>query len=57
MLRCRARTGIGQPRLNFTGGLTIPNLVVVQVGATGKVDFYNAAGSVQVIADVMGWYG
>src|SRR5205814_5498312 len=43
--------------LNFTPGGTVPNLVVVQVGATGKVDFYNAAGSVHVIADVMGWFG
>ena len=52
--------GVARPTtsdLNFVGGLTIPNLVVVQVGATGKVDFYNAAGSVHVIADVMGWYG
>jgi len=52
--------GVARPTtsdLNFVGGLTIPNLVVVQVGATGKVDFYNAAGTVHVIADVMGWYG
>jgi hypothetical protein len=52
--------GVGRPNtsdLNFVPGGTIPNLVVVQVGATGKVDFYNAAGSVHVIADVMGWYG
>jgi hypothetical protein len=43
--------------LNFVQGSTVPNLVVVQVGTNGKVDFYNAAGSVNVIADVMGWYG
>ena len=47
----------GTSDLNFVQGTTVPNLVVVQVGATGKVDFYNAAGSVNVIADVMGWYG
>ena len=51
---------IGRPvssDLNFVQGATVPNLVVVQIGANGKVDFYNAAGSVNVIADVMGWFG
>jgi hypothetical protein len=51
---------VGRPvssDLNFVPGSTVPNLVVVQVGTNGKVDFYNAAGSVQVIADVMGWFG
>ena len=43
--------------LNFVAGQTVANLVVVQVGAGGKVNLYNALGSVQVIADVMGWYG
>jgi hypothetical protein len=51
---------VGRPvssDLNFVPGSTVPNLVVVQVGTNGQVDFYNAAGSVQVIADVMGWFG
>jgi hypothetical protein len=39
------------------GGQTIPNLVVVKVGANGKVNFYNAGGSTHVIADVVGWFG
>ena len=43
--------------LNFVGGQTIPNLVVVKVGANGKVNFYNAGGSTHVIADVVGWFG
>jgi hypothetical protein len=43
--------------LNFVAGQTVANLVVVQVGSNGKVNLYNALGSVQVIADVMGWYG
>jgi hypothetical protein len=44
--------------LNFTTGETIPNLVVVRVGTSGKVDFYNgSSGSVQLIADVSGWFG
>jgi hypothetical protein len=42
--------------LNFTAGETIPNLVVVPVGRNGKVDFYNAAGSVNLVADLAGYY-
>jgi outer membrane protein assembly factor BamB len=43
--------------LNFVAGQTVPNLVIVQVGATGKIDIYNAFGSTNVAVDVMGWYG
>jgi hypothetical protein len=42
--------------LNFTAGETIPNLVVVPVGADGEVDFYNNSGSVDLIADVAGYF-
>src|SRR5260370_143842 len=42
--------------LDFAAGETIPNLVVVPVGADGKVDFYNSAGTVQLIADLSGYY-
>jgi YVTN family beta-propeller protein len=42
--------------LNFTAGETIPNLVIVPVGADGKVDFYNFAGSVNLVADLAGYY-
>ncbi|MEU8519761.1 N-acetylmuramoyl-L-alanine amidase [Streptomyces sp. NPDC048577] len=42
--------------LNFTAGLTIPNLVVVPVGADGKVSFYNHNGSVDLLADVTGYF-
>ncbi|MEV4949981.1 hypothetical protein [Streptomyces sp. NPDC053755] len=41
--------------LNFTAGQTIPNLVVVPV-VNGKVAFYNRAGSVDLLADVAGYY-
>ncbi|MET9619940.1 hypothetical protein ABZZ37_04085 [Streptomyces sp. NPDC006464] len=41
--------------LNFTAGTTIPNLVVVPV-VNGKVNFYNHAGSVDLLADVAGYY-
>jgi hypothetical protein len=42
--------------LNFLAGQTRPNLVMVKVGPTGMVSFYNGAGSTHVIADVAGWY-
>jgi len=50
----------GQPRplasnLNFTAGQVIPNLVVVPV-VNGKVNFYNRAGSVDLLADITGYY-
>jgi hypothetical protein len=43
--------------LNWTPGVTIPNLVTVQVGSNGKVSIYQAgAGTSQVIVDVAGYY-
>jgi hypothetical protein len=42
--------------LNWTGGLTVPNLGVVKLGADGKVAIFNGVGSTDVIADVVGWY-
>ncbi|MFI8963831.1 hypothetical protein ACIGO8_17155 [Streptomyces sp. NPDC053493] len=42
--------------LNFTAGQTIPNLVVVPVGADGKVTFYNHNGGVDLLADVAGYF-
>ncbi|MFD9303903.1 peptidoglycan recognition protein [Streptomyces sp. NPDC060048] len=41
--------------LNFTPGQTIPNLVVVPV-VDGKVSFYNNDGSVDLIADITGYF-
>jgi len=41
--------------LNFVGGQTKPNLVEVKLGIDGTVDFYNAFGSVDLIADMQGW--
>ena len=43
--------------LNFVAGQTVPNLVVVKVGAGGKVDLFNYAGAAHVVVDVAGWYG
>jgi len=51
---------VGTPlasNLNFGPGQIIPNLVVVKVGSDGNVDVYNAQGDVDVIFDVVGWYG
>ncbi|MET9439050.1 hypothetical protein [Streptomyces sp. NPDC006551] len=50
----------GTPRtaasnLNFVAGQTVPNLVVVPVN-DGKITFYNRAGTVDLIADVAGYY-
>jgi hypothetical protein len=38
-------------------GQTIPNMVLVQLGPNHTVTFYNRAGTVNVIADVLGYYG
>ena len=43
--------------LNWTAGETVPNLVVVKLGADGTVNVYNPAGSVDVIVDVVGYFG
>ena len=42
--------------LNFTPGQNIPNLVIVKVGANGRVGTYNSAGTTHVIFDVAGWF-
>jgi len=42
--------------LNFVAGQTVPNLVVVKLGANGKVDIFNFAGTTDVVVDVVGWY-
>jgi RHS repeat-associated protein len=42
--------------LNFGPGETIPNLVVAQIGANGKVSFYNHVGATDVVADVVAYF-
>jgi hypothetical protein len=53
-------TGTTKPtasNLNFSPGMTIPNLVVVKVGDLGKVSLYQSGpGTAQVIVDVAGYY-
>ena len=51
--------GAAQPTtsdVNWPRGGTVPNPVIVQVGASGKVDLYNIAGCAEVIMDVVGWF-
>ena len=43
--------------LNFVGGQTVPNLVIVKLSAAGKIDIGNDFGATDVIVDVVGWYG
>ncbi|GAB3865965.1 hypothetical protein GCM10027610_117230 [Dactylosporangium cerinum] len=52
-------TGVARPtvsNLNFTPGWTGANAVTVPLGTDGKIDIYNPAGNVSVIADVVGYY-
>jgi len=42
--------------LNYLAGQTIPNMVMVPLGPGKTVTFYNSAGTVNVIADVLGYY-
>ncbi|MGB8861235.1 MAG: hypothetical protein WCC60_18400 [Ilumatobacteraceae bacterium] len=42
--------------LNLSPGTTIPNMVIVPVGAGGQISVYNDAGSTHVLVDVLGWF-
>jgi hypothetical protein len=43
--------------LNWVNGETVPNLVVVKLGSNGNIDLFNGVGSVNVVIDIVGWYG
>lgn len=47
----------GVSNLNWGPGTTVANLATVPVAADGTVSIFNNAGDVQVIVDVVGWYG
>ncbi len=54
-------TGAARPtasNLNFVAGQTVPNMVIVQLGTSGRASIFNGAtgGSVHVIVDVLGWF-
>ena len=42
--------------VNVTAGQTVPNRVIVGVGANGQVNVTNAAGTLDVLVDVSGWF-
>ena len=51
--------GITRPKasnLNVVAGQTIPNAVVVGVGADGKISLFNSAGTTHLVVDITGWY-
>src|SRR4029079_10218683 len=43
--------------LNVVAGQTVPNLVVVRLGADGRVNVLLNAGTAHVIFDVVRWFG
>lgn len=50
--------GSAQPtssNLNFLPGQTVPNLVMLKLGAGGQLSIFNGLGSANVIVDVMGY--
>jgi streptogramin lyase len=42
--------------LNYTANQTVPNLVTVAVGSSGRVSVFNAVGATHVVFDVLGYY-
>ncbi|MEU9322600.1 hypothetical protein AB0D91_02115 [Streptomyces canus] len=46
----------GSSTLNLATGATRANLALVPVGSDGSIDIYNNSGSVNVVADVEGFY-
>ncbi len=42
--------------LNYVGGQTVANLVVVKLSTLGQIDIFNAFGTTNVIVDVVGYY-
>ena len=52
----------GAPRpvassLNFMAGQSVPNLVMLKLGAGGRLSIFNELGTTDVIVDVMGYVG
>jgi hypothetical protein len=52
-------TGSARPttsNLNVNSSKAVPNMAVVPVGTGGKISFFNSAGSVNLIADISGYF-
>lgn len=43
--------------LNFAAGRTTSNLAIVRLGNGGAINIYNNTGKVDVVVDIVGWYG
>jgi subtilisin family serine protease len=41
--------------LNWNTGQVVPNMAIVEVGTDGRINLYNAGGSVAVIVDIVGF--
>jgi hypothetical protein len=51
--------GVTRPlasNLNFVPGDIIPNSVIVGIGTAGKVNLFNANGTIDLVADIVGYY-
>lgn len=46
----------GTSNLNYARGDTVANAVIVEIGPDGRIQFANAFGSVQLIADLVGYF-
>ncbi|MFE2423195.1 PKD domain-containing protein [Streptomyces hokutonensis] len=46
----------GSSTLNLATGATRANLALVPVGSDGSIDIYNSSGTVNVVADIEGYY-
>ena len=42
--------------LNLRVGVTVPNMVIVPLGADGKVSIFNDSGTTNLLVDVLGWF-
>jgi hypothetical protein len=52
-------SGRAQPEtsnLNYAPGDTVANAVIAEIGSDGRIQFVNAFGSVQLIADLVGYF-
>jgi hypothetical protein len=52
-------SGSDQPlssNLNFVGGETVPNMVIVKLGTGGQVSLFTGSPNAHVVIDVLGWF-
>ncbi|MBI5087784.1 MAG: DUF1501 domain-containing protein [Actinobacteria bacterium] len=52
-------SGLGRPlasNLNPVPGRVVPNLVIVRLGSDGAIQMYNNSGSVDLVADLVGYF-